>query len=742
MSLFKIYGIRHHGPGSSRSMLRALEAQQPDLILIEGPMEGQTALNLAANAEMLPPVALLIYDPANLSNANFFPFAEYSPEWVAMQFSFRAKIEARFMDFMPKVEEKPTLFFAENGVPNPSEILEKITDPFALLASIAGFSDHERWWEATLEHTDNQEVIFESILDLMRQMRVAKDIDETEETLLREAFMREQMRKAKKEKFQNVAVICGAWHAPVLEDVEKFSEKTDAALVKPFLKKPKTAAAWIPWTFERLAIKSGYGAGVQSPAWYQILWENRSDASVRWLLEAARLLRSQDLDASSAHVIDAVRLANTMATLRGLPIAGLDELRESARATLGDGSAEKLQLIENQLVIGSRMGQVPPDSPVVPLQADFEKQLKTLRLSEVLKSSSEIKLDIDLRAEPQLRKSQFLHRLQLLELKFAEEKQATGREQSTFHEYWTAKWQPEITLRLIERGVWGQTILEATTNFARKKINETSQLAPLVELLDAMLKADLPDLIAPLLKSLEDLAALTTDTVLLADSVPPLVRVLRYGSARKTDVLAVESVLNSLFPRICIGFPTACAGLSEEAADEILPKILAIHRIADRIYLSSMADWNGCLERIAAQKMTAPKLLGLAVRLLFDGKIFSKETTATQMSFALSQGASSADATSWLDGFLSGSGLLLVHQPGLFQILDEWVSGLNDEIFRETLPLLRRTFSRFSAPERQKILELNRNSGGFSKKTDVLAAVFDEKLGAAVLPILREILIE
>jgi len=60
-----VFGIRHHGPGSARSLLRALESLAPDLVLVEGPPEADTLLSFAAHAEMRPPVALLVYDPAD-----------------------------------------------------------------------------------------------------------------------------------------------------------------------------------------------------------------------------------------------------------------------------------------------------------------------------------------------------------------------------------------------------------------------------------------------------------------------------------------------------------------------------------------------------------------------------------------------------------------------------------------------------------------------------------------------------
>jgi hypothetical protein len=43
-----VFGIRHHGPGSARSLLRALDALRPDVLLIEGPPDAAGVLGLAA----------------------------------------------------------------------------------------------------------------------------------------------------------------------------------------------------------------------------------------------------------------------------------------------------------------------------------------------------------------------------------------------------------------------------------------------------------------------------------------------------------------------------------------------------------------------------------------------------------------------------------------------------------------------------------------------------------------------
>ena len=91
-----LLGVRHHGPGSARSVRRVLMAYQPDVVLIEGPPEADALVPLAGHEDMRAPVALLAYpavagpagarapaprtgEPGRDLRAVFWPFAEFSP---------------------------------------------------------------------------------------------------------------------------------------------------------------------------------------------------------------------------------------------------------------------------------------------------------------------------------------------------------------------------------------------------------------------------------------------------------------------------------------------------------------------------------------------------------------------------------------------------------------------------------------------------------------------------------------
>jgi hypothetical protein len=80
-----LYGVRHHGPGSARSVRAALIQQRPDVVLIEGPPEADGLVALAADAQMRPPVALLAYVPSEpkIPASSAYPIACHSGENTA-----------------------------------------------------------------------------------------------------------------------------------------------------------------------------------------------------------------------------------------------------------------------------------------------------------------------------------------------------------------------------------------------------------------------------------------------------------------------------------------------------------------------------------------------------------------------------------------------------------------------------------------------------------------------------------
>ncbi|MGI5216507.1 DUF5682 family protein [Nocardia sp. CA-290969] len=813
----RVYGIRHHGPGSARSLRLALEEFRPDMVLIEGPADADPLVTHVAADTMAPPVALLGYVADEPARAAFWPYAEFSPEWQALRYAVGNGIPVRFCDLPAS-----TVLAADDTGGG--------RDALAELAAAGGYDDAERWWDAVVESSTDAGT-FPAITEAMAALRetavMAPLSDDPEEpaagrqapgstdfadppsretgtaagpaargpgelpspggvpadppsggssapasptagsagdaagtgprsaaaagdttaadsgnatapgsgnatapgsggvagggaedgggepgeipldplvidrhTLIREAHMRQVLRRARKDGARRIAVVCGAWHAPALCD-PLGPANADQALLKG-LPKVKAGLTWVPWTHSRLAAATGYGAGVTSPGWYHHLFSETEQPIASWLTKVAGLLRRHDLPVSSAHIIEAVRLAQTLAALRGRPLAGLSEVTEATRAVLCEGDDTVLRLVGEELVVGEALGTVPAETPTVPLEADLRAQARTLRLKQEALART---LDLDLRKDRDIAKSQLLHRLRLLGVDWGVPGHDSVQSTGTFRETWELRWEPEFAVRVIEAARWGTTVQAA----AEAKLLDTagrdgSGVAELTDALEFALLADLPGALDGLIDRLGSAAAIDHDITHLLAALPGVLRTLRYGDVRGTDTPALARVADNMLVRICAGLPAAVTGLGDDTAAALRTQLdtvtAAIHT---RDHAGSTDQWLAALDRLADRPDIHGLLTGRVVRLLCDAGRFDTEEAARRLAAALSIGNTAAAKAAWVDGFVGGRGLVLVHDRALLRLIDNWLAGLSGEQFMEVVPLLRRTFGAFESGERRAI---------------------------------------
>ncbi|MFL6115270.1 MAG: DUF5682 family protein [Catenulispora sp.] len=751
-----LLGIRHHGPGSARAVAAALEELRPDAILIEGPPEADELIPMAAHPAMRPPVALLVYSDTDPSRAGFWPFAEFSPEWIAMRFGVEAGVPVRFIDLptghrfaeLPDNEGREEHGHDQQPADEDSGDEDQDqarhtrhdihrTDPIGALASAAGYDDPERWWEDVVEQradgTFSALDSFGAIADAMSAVRDHAPPEDEE----REAYMRQCIREAVKAGHQRVAVVCGAFHVPALADLGPAAP--DAKLLKELPKKVKTTATWVPWTHGRLAFRSGYGAGIESPGWYHHLFTAPDRVVERWLARVAELFRAEDLPVSSAHLIEATRLADTLATLRGRTLAGLTEVTEAVQSVLCGGYDTQMALVRDKLVIGEDLGAVPPDVPVVPLAADLAKEQKRLRFPP---RPGQTEVDLDLRKPNDADKSRLLHRLNILGIAWGEP--GRSRSTGTFRETWTLDWQPEFAVKLVEAAIWGTTVVAAASAKAADRAAGAEQLAGITDVVEVCLLADLPAALDPIMGLLADRAAVDTDVAHLADALPALARTLRYGDVRGTDTTALRKVADTLVVRIALGFPHACSGLDEDGARQMRARMDNTHQAVGLLDdPEASAQWYQAMRLVADREGMTGLLAGRAARLLYDADKIDGEELNRRMALALTPGVAPTEAAAWLDGVLSGGAMLLIHDPVLLGLLDRWIAGIPADSFTDVLPLLRRTFSNFQGPERRKIGELARALGSAPTARAAVGAEppgFDTARADRALPVVRMLL--
>lgn len=726
-----VLGIRHHGPGSARSVVAELDRIRPARVLVEGPSDADPLLAFVKSADLVPPVALFGYDPGAPHTAAFWPFAAFSPEWQALRWAAAHDVPAGFCDLPAGA------FLAGHDVDRPSAVRD---DPIALLATAAGYDDPERWWDDVIEYRLDGRPPFAALTEAMAELRSVAEPDlDAEREQRREAHMRQAIRAAVKASDGPVAVVCGAWHAPALA-APLGPAAPDAALLRG-LPRRKSALTWVAWTHSRLAAASGYGAGITSPGWYHHLFTAPDQVVTRWLTKVAGVLRRHDLPVSSAHVIEATRLAETLAALRGRPLAGLLEVTEATRAVLCEGNDAAVAFVQRDLVVGELLGAVPEDAPSVPLEVDLRARARTLRLKI---DPLEKAITLDLRKDSDRAKSVLLHRLAGLGIDWGTAREDEVRATGTFRETWTLRWRPELAVAIVDAAGWGTTVAAAAEAKLLDAARTATDLRALTEAVERALLADLPGTLPETLALLEAQAAVDVDVVRLMAAIPALVRAVRYGDVRHTDTGAMAAVVDTLVLRVCAGLPASVTSLDDDAA--------AVHRAGiDQVHQAlavhartpsgeaSRDRWVGTLRQLVERRDLHGLLAGRLARLLVDAGVLPRAEASRRFAAHLSIGVPVGDKAAWAEGFLGGSGLLLAHDPDLLGVLDNWVRSLGEDDFQDVLPLLRRTFGEYAPPERQNIADQVRRLGSGAQRP-VQAEAIDAERAAGVLRTVAAIL--
>ena len=351
-------------------------------------------------------------------------------------------------------------------------------------------------------------------------------------------------------------------------------------------------------------------------------------------------------------------------------------------------------------------------------------------------SASSKDLDLDLRKENDLERSQVLHRLRLLGINWGETRPVSNK--GTFKEGWTLEWHPEFEIKLIEAGRYGQTVFTAAENRVLETIREAKSLPDVTGILQETLLASLSEATRQTIQKLSELAASSTDVSHLMDAIPSLGQVARYGNVRQTDTQLLVHVLDGLIARSCVGLPNAVASLDDDSAARMMDLIQNTHAAIRNLQNEEhLQQWQGTLQKLAHQQNVHGLVTGRVVRLLSDARTFTSQQVARAFRLGLSNPEPEA-AANWAEGFLQGSGLVLIHDHQLWNLLDEWVTELQEDHFTRILPLMRRTFSTFAAAERKKLGEQARQGHGtaVAKESEGINA----QRGAKVLPVLQMLL--
>ncbi|HIB69381.1 MAG TPA: hypothetical protein EYO33_30945, partial [Phycisphaerales bacterium] len=264
-----VVGVRHHSPACAGLVRHLIEKQQPHTVLIEGPADFNPRIGELGLGHQ-PPLAIFSYHQTeNLYSRTFTPFCSYSPEWVAISTAFQTGLECRFMDL-------PSWTRPFDKVENRYHDEDRSREYVTHLCRKLNMTGMDELWDHLFEQPRafyELEQMLATYFQNLRECSVASPSD-----LERERFMAAQIAEAARQ--GSVLAVCGGFHKPALEALWPTLEGPPPELPEPE-GEGRFGSFLVPYSYSRLDSFTGYAAGMPSPLYYQILWEEGPKAAHR-----------------------------------------------------------------------------------------------------------------------------------------------------------------------------------------------------------------------------------------------------------------------------------------------------------------------------------------------------------------------------------------------------------------------------------------------------------------------------
>jgi hypothetical protein len=769
------FPIRHHSPACARHLERLIRDWRPQAVLIEGPASFTALVPLILHPKTKTPFAIYtsfvgapepqagnstarkdaVLGPPR--QAAYYPFCDYSPEFVALRVGAEVGASLRFIDLdYPDQVRAERKAVEEPGAPRVESLLAerhfRRSRYLQALARRSGCRDHNDLWDHLFEtrlavpnpksEIRNPQLsrpslhgCHEFIRDVAAWCHFARADATAEEleadgTLSREVAMAAAIREELAKKTERVLVVTGGFHAVALPQWVGASKPAPKPAPSPTPQ--ETLACLIRYGFEQLDALNGYAAGMPSPWYYDQLWraatpgdatEPFADVAARLLVDLGRLTRRKQLAValSPADEIAALEQARRLAALRGHPGPTREDLLDGVRSCFVKGAmdaeGEVVLGLARHVLGGTSIGEVPPEAGAPPLVEDFRATAQKLRLN--IQDSVRRKSSLDLyRKTSHRQSSRFFHSLVFLEVPFAAMEagpdfvKGTGLER--LFEHWSYQWTPPTESRLIEASIYGATVEEAAANRLLQAVAGLQNAgcdrcaAEAVGLLMQACRMGLHRHTARLVTfigaqvnddpSLASLANALNQLVLLWESREPL-------EAHRLP--EIPSLIRRAYERACF-LLHHLADMPAEAAHDTLQSLIAL-----RDLLRSRAAANEALDaslfyeplsEVLLQPKCPALLTGGLTGLLHGGGRLSEADLLKLLAGSLNAASAAAgDQTAFLIGLLRACRELAWRQPAIVEAVENLLATWSEEAFIQRLPHLRMAFADLTPRETEQV---------------------------------------
>ncbi|MFI0722316.1 DUF5682 family protein [Streptomyces sp. NPDC021224] len=494
-----LIGVRHHAPSLAAALPALLDAAAPDVLLVELPAEFQPWLGWLAHEETQAPVALAAvpahgsgFGPADERGPAFYPFADFSPELVALRWAARNGVPAVACD-LPLADRAWAGVGPDAPAPgtDPAPLPEEGHGLSAALRSRLTGRDGDDLWDRLVEALapgSAPEALRRAALltgwALRREAEARGGVQGTD--LVREAWMRGHVAEALAGG-RRPAVVVGAFHAPALLPSAAGDAGGASGADGPGVDDTAGPAACtvslIPYAYPLLDSRSGYPAGIRDPEWQHTVLDAAGDpaalheALVRTAVRICADLREQGHPYGPADSREVVRVAGDLARLRGLPAPGRGELQEAVQTVLGRGetygTGRAVARALERVLVGARTGRPARDAPRSGLGPAVEAEAAELSLPGPQDTHERTPRDLRLdpaRSALDRRRDLLLRRLTVCGIRYAQEQGVTGAAGTEgLTTRWQVRWTPATAATLTAAGARGVTPAQAAEGVLRQR---------------------------------------------------------------------------------------------------------------------------------------------------------------------------------------------------------------------------------------------------------------------------------
>lgn len=719
----EILGVRHYSPACARLVRARVRALRPHTVLIEGPSDFNARLAELDLPHQLPIALYSYYGTAEHTRSCFAPFAEFAPEWAALQAAREVGARVRFIDlpyWHPGAQALPQRYTLDT-LPG----RERYARVQAVLQRQCGIDGEDALWDHLYEREADAIGVDAARTEALRQA-LATYFDELRadepghpSDQAREAHMREWIAWARATPGP-VLVVCGGWHQRALQGVATAADDANEPLLQAPAEYTRHGSYLVPYSEVELDAYAGYGAGMPSPLWYRWQWQHgTAHAGAQALRALLRRMRALRQPLSTAQLIQARARVLALAALRGHPLplrcdvldGMLDALVDGALETPPPWTTRQPGRMDGRLrellraLSGEQRGALAAGTPQPPLVLEVQQTLAALDLTP---SQSVRALTLDRRRPDDDARAEVLWRLatlgisgfQLEGLSAGNAPRQLAADQHAL-ERWSLRQTPAQIAELIQAGAWGATLAEAAARRLQQRAREEATPAAWVDAVVAALRCGFLDLGPALAQATHEALADCAHYAALSTAARRLAALADAGFWGRALGSLLDPLLALCLQRLSWLIEGRSGGGAADPADLDAVRFLAWSRArsADPAAAAALAD---LLLRRALDEAAPPALRGAAT-----GALWQAEThvDAAAVIAAARRFAAAEALGDWLIGLFALAREVVTRSPALIVALDPLIAGYSDQAFLTALPALKQAFGWFPPRERAAIAE-------------------------------------